>query len=92
MDVAAHKVTRGGEEISLSAREFAVLQYMMFNQNIALTRDKIEEHIWNFDYEGGTNVIDVYISHLRKKIDEGHDVKRIRTIRGVGYMLSSAEK
>ena len=92
MDIAAHRVTRGGTEISLSAKEFQILQYLMFNQNLVLSREKIEEHIWNFDYEGGTNVIDVYMYHLRKKIDQGYDVKRIITVRGVGYKLNGEDE
>ena len=87
MDTASHTVRRAGREIGLSAREYQILEYLMHNAGIALSREKIEDHIWNFDYEGGTNVVDVYINHLRKKIDEGHEVKRIRTIRGTGYML-----
>lgn len=89
MDIAARRVTRGGREIQLSAKEFSLLEYLMYNQNIALTREKIEDHIWNYDYEGGTNVVDVYVSHLRKKIDDGEEQKLIRTVRGVGYMLAS---
>ncbi len=92
MNVATHQVTRGGRPISLSAKEYALLEYLMHNQNIVLSREKIEDHIWNFDYEGGTNVVDVYISYLRKKIDEGSDVKLISTVRGVGYMLSVEPK
>ncbi len=87
LDSAAHTVTRDGKNISLSAREFALLEYLMHNQGVVLSREKIENHIWNFDYEGGTNVVDVYISYLRKKIDEGHDKKLIHTVRGKGYVL-----
>ena len=87
MDLAARTVTRGGRPIALSAREFALLEYMMHNRNIVLSREKIEDHIWNFDYEGGTNVVDVYISYLRKKIDAGAEHKLIQTVRGSGYVL-----
>lgn len=87
LDSAAHTVTRDGKNISLSAKEFALLEYLMHNQGVVLSREKIENHIWNFDYEGGTNVVDVYISYLRKKIDEGHDKKLIHTVRGKGYVL-----
>ena len=59
----------------------------MQNQGIALSREKIEDHIWNYDYDGGTNVVDVHISHLRKKIDDKYSRKLIRTVRGIGYML-----
>ncbi len=61
MDLAAHIVRRGEKVIALSSKEFALLEYLMHNKNIVLTREKIEDHIWNFDYEGGTNVVDVYI-------------------------------
>ena len=87
LDSASHVVKRAGREITLSAKEFALLEYLMHNQGIVLSRERIEDHIWNFDYEGGTNVVDVYISYLRKKIDDGHAVKLIPTIRGKGYVL-----
>ncbi|MBO5564931.1 MAG: response regulator transcription factor [Lachnospiraceae bacterium] len=89
MDLVAHRVRRGEKDIPLSGKEFALLEYLMHNQGIALSRDRIENHIWNYDYEGGTNVVDVYISHLRRKIDDGFDKKLIRTVRGVGYTLSA---
>ncbi|MCD8074736.1 MAG: response regulator transcription factor [Lachnospiraceae bacterium] len=88
MDTASGRVTRGGREITLSAKEYALLEYLMHNAGLVLSREKIEDHIWNYDYEGGTNVVDVYISYLRKKIDDGHEQKLIRTVRGRGYMLS----
>jgi len=91
MDCARHLVKRGGHEISLSAKEYELLEYLMYNQGIVLSRDKIEDHIWNFNYEGGTNVVDVYISYLRKKVDGGHDNKLIHTVRGKGYVLREAD-
>lgn len=87
MDTAAKVVKRGGKEIPLSAKEYALLEYLMHNVGIVLSREKIENHIWNFDYEGGTNVVDVYIRYLRKKIDEEYDKKLIHTVRGRGYVL-----
>ena len=87
LDIASHTVTRGGKEISLSAKEYQLLQYLMHNKGIVLSREKIENHIWNFEYEGGTNVVDVYISYLRKKIDGGQERKLIRTVRGAGYVI-----
>ena len=63
------------------------MEYLLYNQDIVLSREKIEEHIWNYDYEGGTNVVDVYISYLRKKIDGGQKKKLIHTVRGMGYVL-----
>ena len=87
MNIAERRVSRGGEEINLSAKEFDILEYMMRNGGRVLTREKIENHVWNFDYAGGTNVIDVYIRYLRKKIDDDFDKKLIHTIRGAGYVL-----
>ncbi len=87
MDVAAHTVTRGGQSIALSAKEFDILEYLLRNKELVLSREKIENHIWNFDYAGGTNVIDVYIRYLRKKIDDPFTQKLIHTIRGKGYVL-----
>ena len=86
LDCASHTVQRGGEEILLSAKEYALLEYLMRNRGIVLSRAKIENHIWNFDYKGGTNVVDVYISYLRRKIDEGRPNKLIHTVRGSGYV------
>ena len=82
-----HQVVRGGKEIRLSGKEFALLRYMVQNEGIVLSRDRLEEHLWNFDYAGGSNVIDVYIRYLRKKLDEGHETKLIHTVRGTGYVL-----
>ena len=87
LDVATQMVQRAGEEIELTAKEFTLLQYLMVNKGTVLSRDRIENHIWNFDYEGGTNVVDVYISYLRKKIDDGFDQKLIQTVRGRGYVI-----
>ena len=87
LDCGTQVVKRGDREITLSAKEYALLEYLMRNTGIILSREKIENHIWNFDYEGGTNVVDVYIRYLRKKIDEGANVKLIHTVRGRGYVL-----
>ena len=87
LDIASKTVTRGGAQIMLSAKEYALLEYLMVNKGRILSREKIEDHIWNFDYEGGTNVVDVYISYLRKKIDDGHKKKLIHTVRGRGYVI-----
>lgn len=87
LDCASHTVQRGGEPISLSAKEYALLEYLMRNREVVLSREKIENHIWNFDYKGGTNVVDVYIRYLRRKIDEGRSNKLIHTVRGSGYVL-----
>ena len=87
MDTETHIVQRGGKEISLTMREYALLQYLLRNKNKILSRQKIEDNVWSYDYEGGTNVVDVYITYLRKKIDEGQAVKLIHTVRGIGYCL-----
>ena len=87
VDISSRKVTRNGKDISLSAKEYELLQYLAVNNGIVLSREKIEDHIWNYDYEGGTNVVDVYIRYLRKKIDDGYDKKLIHTVRGMGYVL-----
>lgn len=87
IDSNSREVIRGGANISLSSKEFAILEYMMLNKNVVLTREKISQHIWNFDYEGSSNVIDVHIRYLRKKIDEGFPHKLIHTVRGTGYVL-----
>ena len=91
VDLSAHRVSRGGDEIVLSSKEFALLEYLICNKGVVLSREKIENHIWNYDYEGGTNVVDVYISYLRRKIDDGRDVKLIHTVRGSGYVLRESK-
>lgn len=87
MNCASKLVKRGDREISLSSKEYALLEYLMHNKNIVLSREKIEDHIWNYDYEGGTNVVDVYISYLRKKIDGDCEQKLLHTVRGQGFVL-----
>lgn len=80
-------VTRAGKEIRLSSKEFMLLECLMRNQNIVMTRRQIEQNAWNYDFEGGSNVIDVYIRYLRKKIDAGYEKKLIHTVRGTGYVM-----
>lgn len=87
VDCDKRTVFRDETEIVLSSKEFAVLEYMIRNQGIVLTREKIEQHIWNYDYEGGSNVVNVYIRYLRKKIDDNFEPKLIHTVRGTGYVL-----
>ena len=84
------RVFRGDTEINLSSKEYSLLRYMMQNPGIVLTRDRLEQHIWNYDFTGGSNVIDVYIRYLRKKIDEGFEPKLIHTVRGHGYVLKES--
>ena len=89
MDCNLHKVWRGEREIELSPKEYAVLLYLIRNQNIVLTRSQIEANIWDSEQGGYSNVIDVYIRYLRKKIDRDEAFKMIQTVRGVGYILKS---
>ena len=83
----SHEVYRDKIPIKLSTREFTILEYMIRNKEKVLPREKIEQHIWDYNYEGGTNVVDVYIRYLRKKIDDNFSPKLIHTIRGIGYIL-----
>ena len=83
----SHEVFRDNTSIKLSTREFTILEYMIRNKEKVLSREKIEHHIWDYNYEGGTNVVDVYIRYLRKKIDDNFSPKLIHTIRGIGYIL-----
>lgn len=87
LNSSSHQVFRGEKEINLSSKEFALLEFMIRNKNIVLSREKIENNLWNFDYLGGTNAVDVYIRYLRKKIDDDYDIKLIHTVRGSGYVL-----
>ncbi len=87
LDLNSHQVFREGKELSLSSKEFALLRYLMMNQGRILSRDQIEQHIWNYDYAGSSNMVDVYIRYLRKKIDDPFEKKLIHTVRGAGYVL-----
>lgn len=87
MDTASRTVTRAGRNIRLSAKEYAILEYLIRNQGIVISRARLEDHIWNYDYAGGSNVVDVYLAYLRKKIDSGFDQKLIHTVRGAGWVL-----
>lgn len=87
LDSASRTVIRGGQEIKLTAKEFDILEYLMQNQGRVLSRDKLSNHIWNYDYDGGSNVIDVYMYHLRRKIDRDFDEKKIQTVKGAGYII-----
>ncbi len=87
LDLVARKVFRGGKAIDLTSKEFALLELFLRNKNKTLSRSTITEHIWNYNFDTGTNIIDVYINHLRAKIDGGFDRKLLQTIRGVGYVL-----
>lgn len=87
MDLNSRRVSRDGRELQLSAKEFAVLEYLLRNQGVVLARETIENHVWDYDFEGGSNVVDVYIRYLRKKVDDGFEKKLIQTVRGAGYVL-----
>ena len=87
IDTAARSVKRGNRNIELSAREFSILEYLAANKGRVLSREQIESHVWNYEYEGGTNVVDVYISYLRKKIDAAGETKLIHTVWGTGWTL-----
>lgn len=87
LNTKTHEVLRGGKAIDLSAREYTILEYMCMNPGVVLSREKIENHIWNYDYSGGSNVVDVYISYLRRKIDGGQEHKLIHTVWGSGWTL-----
>ena len=87
VDTSARTAVRAGRNIDLTSKEFALLEYMIRNRGVVLSREMIEDNLWNFDYEGGTNVVDVYIGYLRRKIDRGFDKKLIHTVWGTGWVL-----
>lgn len=92
LDCIRRKVTRSGENIDLAPKEFSILEYMMRNRGKPLSRTMIVEHVWDMEYDGLTNIVDVYIRHLRSKIDDRFPTKLIHTVRGIGYMLETADK
>ena len=91
VDTLRRTARRGDAEIPLLPKEFAILEYMIRNQGAVLSREQLENQIWNYEYSGSSNNMDVYISRLRKKLDGGQDVKLLRTIRGVGWVLRAEE-
>ncbi len=92
LDCIRRRVSRAGENIELAPKEFSILEYLMRNRGRPLSRTMIVEHVWDMDYDGLTNIVDVYIRHLRSKIDDRYSTKMIQTIRGIGYMLDAQEK
>ena len=92
LDSIRRRVWRSGEPIELAPKEFGILEYMMRNKGRPLSRTMIVEHVWDMDYDGLTNIVDVYIRHLRSKIDDRWPVKLIQTVRGIGYMIEAPEK
>ncbi len=91
MDTSAHTVTRAGRRIGLTAKEYAMLEYLLRNAGQVLTRIQIIDHIWNFESDFASNLVDVYIGYLRSKIDKGAQVRLIHTVRGAGYVLRAEE-
>ena len=90
LDSNTRTVTRAGKNIELTAKEFSLLEYMIRNKGVVLSREMIENNLWNYDYEGGTNVVDVYVGYLRKKMDTGFSRKLIRTVWGTGWVLKES--
>jgi two-component system OmpR family response regulator len=90
MDLLSHRVDRAGERIDLQPREYRLLEYLLRNKGNVVTRTMMLEEVWDYHFDPGTNVIDVHMSRLRKKIDEGAEAALLHTVRGVGYMLSEA--
>lgn len=87
VDTRRQRVERGGREISLLPKEFAILEHLIRNKGAVISREQLENRIWNYEYSGSSNNVDVYMSRLRKKLDEGYDVKLIHTVRGAGWVL-----
>ena len=89
LDTVTRQVSRAGQPVTLTNKEYALLEYLVRHPNQVLTRTMIAEHVWNFDFDVGTNVIDVHIRYLRRKIDDPYDLKLIQTVRGAGYRISA---
>lgn len=87
INTSAREVFRNDKRVELSTKEYALLEFMAYNANRALNRSTISEHVWHYNFDSGTNFIDVYINRLRNKVDEGYDKKFIHTVRGYGYMF-----
>jgi len=92
LDTTTREVVRGGRLIELTTKEYAILEYLMRHPNQVLTRTMIAEHVWNYDFDNASNVIDVHIRNLRRKVDEATDEKLIRTVRGAGYRLAAPRR
>ena len=92
LDPATRSVTRGGQPITLTNREFALLEYFLRNAGRVLTRTMIADHVWDYNFDTGTNVIDVYVNYLRKKIDAGRAPRLLHTVRGAGYVLKESHE
>ncbi|HTP13795.1 MAG TPA: response regulator transcription factor, partial [Bacteroidota bacterium] len=91
LDTVTHKATRGGSAVELTTREYALLEFFLRNPGMLLTRSQLAKEIWGFDFDPGTNIVDVYVNHLRKKVDAGFPVRLIHTERGKGYYCSEKD-
>ena len=87
LDTESHIVKRAGDEITLTGKEYNLLEYLLINKNKILSREKILNHVWGYDYDGGEKIVDVYMNYLRKKIDENAEVRLLHTVRGIGYVM-----
>src|SRR6202167_1132241 len=87
LDRLTQQVKRGGRRVELTAKEYSLLEYLMQNPERVLSRNMIIEHVWDQSFDGITNIVDVYVRHLRGKVDDGHEFKMIRTVRGAGYII-----
>jgi DNA-binding response OmpR family regulator len=91
LDTTTREASRQGNAIDLTTKEYALLEYLMRHPNQVLTRTMIAEHVWNYDFDNATNVIDVHIRNLRRKVDDPFRMKLIRTVRGVGYRIAAGQ-
>lgn len=87
LDTESHIVRRNDTEITLTGKEYNLLEYLLINKNKILSREKILNHVWGYDYDGGEKIVDVYVNYLRRKIDENAEVKLLHTVRGIGYVM-----
>jgi DNA-binding response OmpR family regulator len=90
VDTVSHEVRRGGKHIELTSKEYAILEYFLRNPNRVLTRTQIAEHVWDYDFVSMSNVIDVYVGYLRRKLADDGEARLLRTIRGTGYQLKAS--
>lgn len=90
VDTVSHEVRRGGKHIELTSKEYAILEYFLRNPNRVLTRTQIAEHVWDYDFVSMSNVIDVYVGYLRRKLGDDGESRLLRTIRGAGYQLKAS--
>jgi DNA-binding response OmpR family regulator len=92
MNTITREVQRGGRVIELTSKEYSILEYFLRNKNRVLTKSQIAEHVWNYDFEYNSNIVEVYVRYLRRKMDEEFENKLIHTIRGGGYVIKDREK